>query len=107
MISMKTDLLFPYGTFPVDSRFRERYMQDYSEASSHALPTHLPWHHPLLRSLEGVYPLENGLPPWWPTCVAQVESAVLQPLLSTVTAHEFRTGCIEASSWKAFRESLS
>lgn len=109
MTFLPTDLhlRFPYGTFPVDPAFRQQYMQDYSEASSHVLPTHVPLHHPLLRRLEGIYPLENGLPPWWQTCVAQVESAVLKPLLTTVTAHEFRTGCIEASRWKAFRESLT
>lgn len=32
---------------------------------------------------------------------------MLQPLLSSISAHEFRTGCIEQARWKTFRESLA
>lgn len=104
---MTTDIVFPYGTFPVDEAFRGRYTQDYLGAGSYPLPTHLPSHHPLLRQIEGTYLLENALPPWWPACVAQVRPEALRPLLSSISAHEFRTGCIEQARWKAFRESLS
>lgn len=104
---MTKDIVFPYGTFPVDEAFRGRYIQDYSEASRYPLPTHFPAHHPLLTQLEGTYPLEQALPPWWPACVSQVSPEVLRPLLSSISGHEFRTGCIEQARWKAFRDALS
>lgn len=103
---MATDVVFPYGTFPVDPLFRAYYERDYSCASTYPLPDRLPYHHPLLRSLEGTYPLTYTLPPWWQDCVAQVWLEQLKPLLATISAQEFREGCIAQSRWKAFREGL-
>jgi len=103
----ETEKMFPYGTFPVDSLFKDCYTQDYSRAQNYPLPDALPHHHPLLKRLEGVYPLYYSLPPWWHEQVAQVESVLLKPLLSSVSAQEFRAGCLDLARWKAFRESLS
>lgn len=102
-----TETLFPYGTFAVDTTFRACYERDYSRSERYPLPDALPHHHPQLQQLEGVYPLSYTLPPWWPPRVAQIESDLLKPLLSTVSAQEFREGCIEQARWKAFREALS
>src|SRR5579875_2186389 len=107
MTTNATDTPFPYGTFPVDPEFSTYYTQDFSDARFHPLPDHLPSHHPLLRSLEETYPFNDALPPWWPTCVSQVEPEWLRPLLASVSIREFRTGCIEQARWKAFRQSLS
>lgn len=105
MTTMKN--LFPYGTFPVDPLLRECYARDYSRAVSYPLADRLPSHHPLLRSLEGSFSLAYTLPPWWPSCVAQVKLTQIKPLLATLSAEEFRAGCIEQARWKAFRETLS
>lgn len=99
--------LFPYGTFPVDPVTRDCYMDDYSRACSYPLPDQLPYHHPFLQRLEGTYPLDYALPPWWPTCISQVEPTVLQPLLAVCSAHEFRAGCLDQRRWKEFRETLT
>jgi hypothetical protein len=104
-----TSALFPYGTFSVDPICSERFKQDYSNSDAYtfSLPQNLPYHHPLLRRLEGVYPLESTLPPWWPACIAQVEPALLKPVLASASLHEFRTGCLKPSRWQALRTSLS
>jgi hypothetical protein len=98
--------IFPYGTYPVDPNFSTRYIQEYSLARSYQLPNRLPHHHPLLARLEGVYPFQYTIPPWWYTQIAQVESDLLRHLLSTVSAQEFRAGCLNQARWKAFREAL-
>ncbi|HEU5382549.1 MAG TPA: hypothetical protein VFV38_44645, partial [Ktedonobacteraceae bacterium] len=100
------DSFFPYGTFPLDKMFQERYNTDYSHASHYPLADTLPFHHPLLKRLEGTYSLPDRPAPWWPACVAEVDP-VLREVLSTVSAREFREGCIEALRWKQFRQSLS
>lgn len=102
-----TDSFFPYGTFPPDDMFRERYTQDYSRASRYPLPERLPYHHPLLRRLEGTYPFNDALPPWWGECVAQVKQPLARPLLAALSVREFRQGCLEQSQWKALRDRLS
>lgn len=98
---------FPYGTVPVDPAFAACYTDAYSRASSYPLPDALPAHHPLLRDLEGTYPLTYTLPPWWPTCLTQITSTTLKPLLASVSPQEFREGCLEQARWKSFRETLS
>src|SRR5258707_2392894 len=100
------EIQFPHGMFPVDAHFRELYTRDYSRAEEFPLPDELPLHHPLLRSLEGTYPLLDRLAPWWSACVAQVDP-VLRGILATVSAREFRDGCIEQVRWKQFRQSLT
>jgi hypothetical protein len=106
-LTTRIEKLFPYGTFPVDPAFSECYTQDYSRAQRYSLPDALPSHHPLLRQLEGVYPLHYSLPPWWHTRIAQMEPDSLKPLLATISTQEFRAGCFDQARWKAFRESLS
>lgn len=98
---------FPYGTFPIDPTFAAWYAEDYRYAIDYPLPDCLPYHHPLLRQISGEYPLPYTLPPWWPTCVEQVDFALLKPLLAATSAQEFRAGCIEQARWKAFRDTLS
>jgi hypothetical protein len=104
-----TTMQFPYGTFPVDPLCRERLQRDYSNPDAYTFdtPKDLPYHHPLLRRLEGAYLLESTLPPWWPAFLAQVELGSLKSLLMSVSLHEFRTGCLEQARWKALREALS
>lgn len=106
MTTSSTTCPFLYGSFPVDSVFSDHYQDTYSRASSYPLPEMLPYHHPLLSSLEGVYPFQNTLPPWWQECVAQVKLERLKPLLATLSAREFREGCIDPPRWKALREAL-
>ncbi len=98
---------FPYGTTPVDPALTAHYEGDYSDSDDYPLPAHLPVHHPMLTRLEGIYPLTYTLPPWWLTCVAEVEPPTVRPLLASLSPQEFRTGCLDPSRWKAFRERLT
>ncbi len=98
---------FPYGTIPVDPELLSCYRRDYSDADNYPLPARLPVHHPILTRLEGTYPLAYTVPPWWPACVAQVQPAVLRPVLDALSPQEFRSGCLEHGRWKAFRERFS
>ena len=107
MTTLVTDVVFPYGTFPIDPVFHEQYAQDYSRAAFYPLPNDLPHHHPLFKGLEGTYPLAYRLPPWWPSLVAGIEPDLLKPLLASISPHEFRTGCVEHARWKTLREALS
>ncbi len=103
MTNMQT---FPYGTFPVDDLLREHYTRYYSSADQYPLSDQLPSHHPLLRKLEGTYPLPYATPPWWLACVKEVKLDALRLLLASTTAQEFRMGCLEQARWKAFRATL-
>ncbi len=102
-----TDIMFPYGTFPLDDLFRTRYAMDYSKASFYPLPEVLPYHHPLFSRLEGRSALPDRPSPWWPDCVEQIGHPALRALLAPVSGQEFREGVIEASRWKQFRQKLS
>ena len=101
------DTVFPYGTVPLDTMFRARYLADYSEANVYSLLDVLPAPHPLLARLEGAYALHDRPAPWWPECVAQIEPPGLRALLATVSRQEFREGTIEPARWKQFRQALS
>ena len=99
------EMPFPYGVFPVEDTFRLRYTTDYSQAPRYPLPAILPQHHPLLQLLEGTYPLDDQPAPWWPSCVAEVDPR-LRMMFSTISTREFRDGCLDASRWKQFRQTL-
>jgi hypothetical protein len=105
--STTTEHLFPYGTFPVDPALSACYTQHYSRAHRYPLPNQLPSHHPQFSHLVGVYPLQYSLPPWWHTYITHAKSDLFKPLLSSVSAQEFRAGCFDQARWKAFRETLS
>jgi len=70
------------------------------------LPLALPCRHPALSHLEGRYPVEDRLPPWWQDCLKALtrRCPCLEPLLSATSREEFRRGSLDQQRWKAWRD---
>lgn len=70
------------------------------------LPGALPCRHPALSQLEGRYPIEDRLPPWWEDCIKALTRycPCLEPLLRATSREEFRRGSLEQARWKAWRD---
>ena len=99
---------FPYGLARVvgyTEVFR-RYSEEIPQlAKQVTLPMAWPCRHPALSQLEGRYPVEDQLPPWWQDCVDTLARGCpcLEPLLRAVSREEFRRGSLDQARWKAWR----
>jgi hypothetical protein len=75
-------------------------------AAQVALPMALPCRHPALAQVEGRYPIEDRLPPWWESCVQTLtrHCPCLAPLLRATSREEFRRGTLDQQRWEAWQE---
>ncbi len=74
-------------------------------AAQVTLPLTLPCRHPALSQLEGRYPVEDRLPPWWESCIKALtrQCPCLEPLLRATSREEFRHGSLDQQRWKSWR----
>jgi hypothetical protein len=99
---------FPFGLWRVmdyTDVFR-RYTEEIPLlAKQVTLPLALPCRHPALSQLEGRYPVEDRLPPWWQACIGAHarQCPCLEPLLRATSREEFRRGSLDQQRWKAWR----
>ena len=108
---MTTVSTFPFGLTPVTDRaaMQQRYRETAPQlARDFPIPSDLPRRHPLLARLEGRFPLEDQLPPWWAACreAFQQRCPCLEPLLAGMTCAEFRRGSLDHTRWKTWRACL-
>lgn len=99
---------FPFGLAQVVdySAVSRRYSEEIPLlAEQVALPLVLPCRHPALSQLEGRYPVEDQLPPWWQECVDILTRCCpcLEPLLRATRREEFRRGSLDQQRWKAWQ----
>jgi hypothetical protein len=99
---------FPFGLARVVdyTELWRRYTEEIPLlAQQVTLPMALPCRHPALSQLEGRYPVEDRLPPWWEGCVDALarRCPCLEPLLRATSREEFRRGSIDQQRWRAWR----
>ena len=99
---------FPCGSVVLaeDDPLRDRYTDAVPDlANFFPLPPILPRRHQVLEQLAGVVPVQDGLPPWWPSCVEALSATHpdLRPLLLSMSREEFRRGSLDYPRWKAWR----
>src|SRR5215472_10462561 len=105
MTQVATNPQFPYGTFSVNPSVRDLYKKA-PLSRTYPLPNALPMHHPVLQQLEGVYPMVDTLPLWWPS-VAEKHDPALMSLLQAVTRSEWRLGVLNQEKWHSWKRSMS
>lgn len=99
---------FPFGMWRVMD-YTELWCRYTEEipllAEQMTLPLALPCRHPALSQLEGRYPVEDRLPPWWQDCIGVLtrQCPCLEPLLRATSREEFRRGSLDQQHWKAWR----
>lgn len=105
---MTNDSRFPFGLAIVSQH--QDLCRRYAEAvpdlvADYPLPARLPRRHPVLQALEGRYPVQDTLPPWWPGCIDELIKSCpcLASLAHSIDREAFRRGCIEQHDWKTWR----
>lgn len=99
---------FPFGVWRIVdyTDVLRRYREEIPLlAEQVTLPPVLPCCHPALSQLEGRYPLEDQLPPWWEGCLDALtrHCPCLEPLLRGTSREDFRRGSLAQQRWKAWQ----
>lgn len=105
---MTNDSRFPFGLSVVSQH--QDLCRRYAEAvpdlvADYPLPARLPRRHPILQALEGTYPVQDTLPPWWSACRQSLIKSCpcIAPLVHAISREEFRHGAIDQQRWKMWR----